>query len=244
MDNVGKINTTDRNSLPEAERAIPNMVSSANGELEQVAAGIEQVAAQMAQGKTAEEILQEQSVGLQEQSAGATSGEVVRRSMERGNVAIGAVNMGGVANRGYLPRVNGEQFEFGEQGELNVNEELNGGRQAIFGGTSETVATLEVSEDKNILKNAQEFVGEETKLQVVERKAGDLEDLKNESGLGVGAEIVGWSQGQRGVVAEKKAAKLLGQRTFKPNELMRWYREQRDAMLLDFENPRRIGDRN
>ncbi len=43
----------------------------------------------MAQGKTAEEILQEQSTGT-------GGGEVMKRSMERGNVAIGAVNIWGV----------------------------------------------------------------------------------------------------------------------------------------------------
>ncbi len=236
MDNVGKINTTDRNNLPEAERAIPNMVSSAEGELEQVAAGIEQIATQMAQGKTAEEILQEQSTGT-------GGGEVMKRSMERGNVAIGAVNMGGVANRGYLPRVDEGQMGLGGQSELSTEEGLGGERQAIFGGASEVVATLEASEDENRLKNAQEFVGEETKLQETERKADDLEDLKNESGLGSGAKIVIRSQERRGAEAGKEVTKLLG-KTFKPNELEGWYREQRKAMLLDFENPRRIGDRN
>ncbi len=96
------------------------------------------------------------------------------------------------------------------------------------------------------------IVGEESEKQIqdrasVDRENAELENLKNENfpGIDNDAKIVARSQEERGGLVAQRVEKLLSKKAdFSPSELERWFGQQRDGMLLDFEVPRRIGDRN
>lgn len=89
-------------------------------------------------------------------------------------------------------------------------------------------------------------VGEESKREIKERRAEDDENLRNENDPGRDSEakIMARSQEERGSLVAQEVGGFLRRKDFAVSELEKLYREQRDKMLLDFENPRTIGGRN
>lgn len=130
------------------------------------------------------------------------------------------------------------------------------GRQAIFGpeqpSFEQANANLvkEMAEQDNGYGNEYESgvstVGEESRREQREHRAEDDENLRNEIDpkRDSEAKIMARSQEERGRLVASGAGRFLSRKNYLPSEMLSWYQEQRNAMLLDFENPRRLGDRN
>ncbi len=105
-------------------------------------------------------------------------------------------------------------------------------------------AVGEVARDEQELTQAQEFVGEESKIQTRERLADDLEDARNEAGEGLGFENRIVAKNQEGVarMVGPEVEKMVSQKSFRVSDLERIYRHGVNTTLGIF--GRRIGDRN
>lgn len=105
-------------------------------------------------------------------------------------------------------------------------------------------AVGEVARDEQELTEAQEFVGEESKIQTQERLADDLEDARNEAGEGLGFEnrIVAKNQESVARMVGPEVEKMVSQKSFRVSDLERIYRHGVNTTLGIF--GRRIGDRN
>ncbi len=102
----------------------------------------------------------------------------------------------------------------------------------------------ELARDERELTEAREFVGEESKIQTRERLADDLEDARNEAGMGLAFENRIVAKNQEGVakMVAPEVDKLVGQKSFRPSDLERLYRQGVNTTLGVFN--RKIGDRN
>lgn len=90
-------------------------------------------------------------------------------------------------------------------------------------------------------------VGVEGKFEAEQNRVADMENLRNElyPHIDGEAELAVKTQEERGSkVMRLVDKKFLGRPNYKVSDLVGWYNKQRNDMLLDFENPRRIGDRN
>lgn len=105
-------------------------------------------------------------------------------------------------------------------------------------------AARKVERDEQELTRAQEFVGDESKLQVKEREKDDLEDAQNEAGMGLAFEnrIVAKNQEAVAWMVTPEVDKMVNQKSFRISELERLYRHGVNTTLGIFN--RRIGDRN
>lgn len=124
---------------------------------------------------------------------------------------------------------------------------IDGGRNETVkdGGVAEVLTPAgEVARDERELTEAQEFVGEESRIQTKERLADDLEDARNEAGEGLGFENRIVAKNQEGVarVVGPEVDKLVNQKSFRVSDLERIYRHGVNTTLGIF--GRRIGDRN
>lgn len=105
-------------------------------------------------------------------------------------------------------------------------------------------AAGEVARDERELTQAQEFVGDESELQVKEREKDDQEDAQNEAGMGLAFEnrIVAKNQEAVARMVTPEVDKMVNQKSFRPSDLERLYRHGVNTTLGVFN--RRIGDRN
>lgn len=102
----------------------------------------------------------------------------------------------------------------------------------------------EVARDEQELTRAEDFVGTESQLQIAERIKDDDEDARNEAGEGLGFENRIVAKNQEGVarLVTPEVDKMVNQKSFRPSDMERLYRDGVNAMLGIFN--RRIGDRN
>lgn len=102
----------------------------------------------------------------------------------------------------------------------------------------------EVARDELELTQPESFVGDESKIQIKERLADDLEDARNEAGEGLSFEnrIVAKNQEEVARAVAPEVDKLVGQASFRVKDLEKIYRQGVHAMLKVFN--REIGERN
>lgn len=127
---------------------------------------------------------------------------------------------------------------------MQAEAEARSTEQPVGFGKEILSAVGEVARDERELTQAQEFVGEESKIQTRERLADDLEDARNEAGEGLGFENRIVAKNQEGVarMVAPEVDKLVNQKSFRVSDLERIYRHGVNATLGIF--GRRIGDRN
>ena len=127
---------------------------------------------------------------------------------------------------------------------MQAEAEARSTEQPVGCGKEILSAVGEVARDERELTQAQEFVGEESKIQTRERLADDLEDARNEAGEGLGFENRIGAKNQEGVarMVAPEVDKLVNQKSFRVSDLERIYRHGVNTTLGIF--GRRIGDRN
>lgn len=124
---------------------------------------------------------------------------------------------------------------------------VDGGRngaEAIGARNEALEPQAEVARDELELTQAEDFVGEESRLQIKEREKDDLEDAQNEAGEGLGFEnrIVAKNQESVARAVAPEVDKMINQKSFRVSDLMDLYRKAVNRMLGVFN--RKIGDRN
>lgn len=127
---------------------------------------------------------------------------------------------------------------------MQAEAEARSMEQPVGFGREILSAVGEVARDERELTQAQEFVGEESRIQTEERLADDLEDARNEAGEGLGFENRIVAKNQEGVarMVAPEVDKLVNQKSFRVSDLERIYRHGVNTTLGIF--GRRIGDRN
>ena len=127
---------------------------------------------------------------------------------------------------------------------MQAEAEARSTEQPVGFGKEILSAVGEVARDERELTQAQEFVGEESKIQTRERLADDLEDARNEAGEGLGFENRIVAKNQEGVarMVGPEVEKMVSQKSFRVSDLERIYRHGVNTTLGIF--GRRIGDRN
>lgn len=127
---------------------------------------------------------------------------------------------------------------------MQAEAEVRNMEQPVGFGREILSAVGEVARDERELTQAQEFVGEESKIQTRERLADDLEDARNEAGEGLGFENRIVAKNQEGVarMVGPEVEKMVSQKSFRVSDLERIYRYGVNTTLGIF--GRRIGDRN
>ena len=127
---------------------------------------------------------------------------------------------------------------------MQAKAEARSTEQPVGFGKEILSAVGEVARDERELTQAQEFVGEESKIQTRERLADDLEDARNEAGEGLGFENRIVAKNQEGVarMVGPEVEKMVSQKSFRVSDLERIYRYGVNTTLGIF--GRRIGDRN
>ena len=135
---------------------------------------------------------------------------------------------------------------------ITAEQAQNLGKGAIFGGgevltrggKKEVVAELEISRDENRERNPEDFVGEESPLQVAEREQRADEILQNEMGTGLPLEVEITRKGLDGVTQEvaEGVDRLTKQSQYELSNLEELYNTGNRAALDVL--GRRVGDRN
>ncbi len=127
---------------------------------------------------------------------------------------------------------------------MQAEAEARSMEQPVGFGREILSAVGEVARDERELTQAQEFVGEESRIQTEERLADDLEDARNEAGEGLGFENRIVAKNQEGVarMVGPEVEKMVSQKSFRVSDLERIYRHGVNTTLGIF--GRRIGDRN
>ena len=127
---------------------------------------------------------------------------------------------------------------------MQAEAEARSKEQPVGFGREIFSAVGEVARDEQELTQAQEFVGEESRIQAKERLADDLEDARNEAGEGLGFENRIVAKNQEGVarMVGPEVEKMVSQKSFRVSDLERIYRHGVNTTLGIF--GRRIGDRN
>lgn len=141
-------------------------------------------------------------------------------------------------------QVGGAALRVGRE-QYSIENGMTAGLEAEKPMSHNSEATVELAQVEQEIERPDEFVGEESKLQERERLQEDLEDLKNDDGVGQSFEekIVARSQEKVAEEAVPEIERIIKQKSFAPFELegkRNWYMNQ---LLLRAFN-RRFGDRN
>ncbi len=132
---------------------------------------------------------------------------------------------------------------------------LEGGNNVVDGvtdgvrrteGVVDFEAAQEIRHDQAELTHPEEFVGDETTVQMGERLANQQENSLNDIDpkRNSEAQIAARSQEKIAQAAMKEVEGLMGKKQVLPAEIMEIWRKQGDKVLNSFENPHPIGKGN
>ena len=130
---------------------------------------------------------------------------------------------------------------------------LDGGQNKMTEGVEQRSAEIvdfeaaqEIARDQAELTHPEEFVGDETELQIDERLRDQQENSLNEinPGRDFEAEIAARSQERIAQTAMGEVEKLLKEKQVHPGKIVEIWRKRGDAVLNSYENPHPIGKGN
>lgn len=140
-----------------------------------------------------------------------------------------------------------------EQERQQLENAAGGGRSEYAGITPEqtrqfgetVISSAELARDRQEIAHPDEYIGDESALQIRERLAEDRDDLRRELGEGLKFEAKIAKRGQERITADAvhEVDQLMGRANFRPAEMAAIYRKYGNQLLSAVEN-RRIGDRN
>lgn len=166
-------------------------------------------------------------------------------------LGVRAVQAGQAREAEVLPGVAREQvqqlgwqvLEGGRRSD-SVAEVGNVGQMA--GNVVDFVATREIVRDQEELTQPEEFVGDETELQIRERLEEQQENSLNEINPTRDFEATIMARGQEKIaqVAMGEVEGLLKKKEVHPAEIVEIWRKRGDAVLNSYENPHPIGKGN
>ncbi len=122
---------------------------------------------------------------------------------------------------------------------------LDGGRGELVGDSGQEAAQ-EVVRDEAELTHPEQFVGDETPLQVQENLEAQAENLRNEENpkRDFEARIVAKSEEELARVAMRETEKFTHKGVFSPADVVKMHRILGDKALNSMENPHPIGRGN
>lgn len=135
-------------------------------------------------------------------------------------------------------------LEGGSGGDGDVTGNIDGvgnGAEII-----DSAAEREIKRDQAELTHPEEFVGDETELQIDERLKDQQENSLNEinPGRDFEAKIAAHSQERIAQTAMGEVEKLLKEKQVHPGKIVEIWRKRGDAVLNSYENPHPIGKGN